>query len=219
MSLQHRKSFKILAVAGGLLLACLLLVLINTVNLGFDEVRETGLDADFITTSDEIADEMLRLAEVNENDVVYDLGCGDGRIVVAAVRDFGAKGVGIDLNPVRIAESINNARAAGVEDRTRFEVGNFFEVDFSDATVVMLYLPARLNLQLRPIIWKQLKVGSRVVSNDSTMGPDWPPEKTSAARASDASFNPIYMWTITEEQKKAVEGMKTPTSAVNNSGI
>ena len=214
MGLRHKTGFRLVVVLGGLLLASILVVVTGKINLGFDEFRGPKLDAGFITTSHEIADEMLRLADVNENDTVYDLGCGDGRIVIAAARDFGATGVGIDLNPKRIAESINNAKAAGVADRTRFEVGNFFEIDFSDATVVMLYLPARLNLQLRPIIWKQLKVGSRVVSNDSTMGPDWPPEKTSAARAN-GSFNPIYMWTITEEQKKAVAGMKMPTSAVH----
>lgn len=160
------------------------------------------LDAGFIATYSEVVDGMLKIADINENDLVYDLGCGDGRIVIAAARDYGARGVGIDLNPKRVVEATLNAKTAGVENPVRFERGNFFEVDFSDATVVMLYLPAELNLKLRPYIWKQLKVGARLVSHDSDMGPDWPPEKMVPL-----GNRGVYLWTIREEQKKAAAEM------------
>jgi SAM-dependent methyltransferase len=212
--LRHRSAFKIAVLFGCSLLVCALIVVFAKAEFGLEEARGPKLDAGFITTSPSVVTEMLRLADVNEKDIVYDLGCGDGRIVITAARDFGARGVGIDLNPKRVVESMTNAKLAGVDHLVRFEQGNFFEVDFSEATVVALYLPARLNIMLRPILWKQLKVGSRVVSNDSTMGPEWPPEKTSAA-GDDGVFKPIYMWTVTEEQKKAVANMTMPTSAVH----
>ena len=160
------------------------------------------------TTSEMISD-MLQLADVNENDLVYDLGCGDGRIVIAAAKYRGARGVGIELNPKLIARANAKAKAAGVEHLVRFEVGSFFDIDFSDATVVMLYLPGDIKLRLRPYIWKQLKVGARLVSHDNQMKPDWPPEKSVAS-----GLKGIFMWTITEEQKKAVANWKpSPRSA------
>ncbi|MDL2284064.1 amino acid permease [Oxalobacter sp. OttesenSCG-928-P03] len=184
------------------LAVCVFVVVSAKAQFGLDEFMGPKLDAGFIATYPEVVDGMLQIAGINENDVVYDLGCGDGRIVIAAAKQYGAKGVGVDLNPKRITEAIVNAKAAGVEDRVRFELGNFFEVDFSDATVVMLYLPAELNLKLRPYIWKQLKVGARVVSHDNGMGPDWPAEKSMPV-----GNKGVFMWTITEEQKKAVANL------------
>ena len=144
---------------------------------GLDEMMGPELDAGFITTWPETVDGMLKLAQVNRNDLVYDLGCGDGRIVIAAAKNYGARGVGIDLNPKRIEEANANAKAAEVENLVQFRLGNFYKVDFSDATVVALYLPQTINYELRPILWKQLKIGSRVVSNESDMGSEWPAEK------------------------------------------
>ena len=141
---------------------------------GLDEMMGPELDAGFITTWPETVDGMLKLAQVNRNDLVYDLGCGDGRIVIAAAKNYGARGVGIDLNPKRIEEANANAKAAEVENLVQFRLGNFYKVDFSDATVVALYLPQTINYELRPILWKQLKIGSRVVSNESDMGSEWP---------------------------------------------
>jgi len=206
MNMRQRSMLTIAAFFAASLLICVLIVVFGKAQFGLEEFMGPELDAGFIVTYPEIIDEMLKIADVGENDLVYDLGCGDGRIVIAAAKNYGARGVGIDLNPKRVAESDLNAKAAGVEHLVRFEKGNFFEVDFSDATVVMLYLPAQLNLRLRPYIWKQLPVGARVVSHDNDMGPDWPPEKTVMA-----GYRGVHMWTIREEQKKAVANWEPPS--------
>lgn len=208
MRFLRRSGAALVVLFGASLAVCLLVVFSAQAQFGLEEFMGPKLDAGFIATYPEVVEGMIEIADINERDLVYDLGSGDGRIVIAAARQRGARGVGVDLNPKRITEGIVNAKAAGVENLVRFELGNFFEVDFSDATVVMLYLPAELNLQLRPYIWKQLKVGARVVSHDNDMGPEWPPEKT-------APFGNrgIFMWTITEAQKKAVENWEPPKLA------
>jgi SAM-dependent methyltransferase len=159
------------------------------------------LDVPYVPTPQPMVDRMLDLAKVGKNDVLYDLGCGDGRIVVTAAKERGARGTGIDLNPVRIAEARENAKKAGVEDRVTFKVGDLFEADVSPATVVTLYLLPDVNIKLRPRLWKQLKVGTRVVSHDFDMGPEWPPERTVKMDG-----GTLYFWTITEAQKRAVKG-------------
>jgi SAM-dependent methyltransferase len=133
---------------------------------------------------------MLRLAGVGKDDVVYDLGSGDGRLVIAAAKDFGARGVGIDIDPKLIQESELNAQREGVADRVKFRNEDLFEADIHEATVVTLYLWPSVNLKLRPKLWKELKPGTRVVSNMHDMG-DWKPEKTILA---DGHY--IYLWTI-----------------------
>lgn len=155
------------------------------------------LDVPYVPTPQEVVDRMLALARVGKNDVLYDLGCGDGRIVVTAARQLGARGTGIDIDPVRIAEAQDNARKAGVDKRVSFKVGDLFQTDLSDASVVTLYLLPTINTRLRPRLWQQLKVGSRVVSHAFDMGPEWPPEKTASVEG-----RTIYYWTITEAQKK-----------------
>jgi SAM-dependent methyltransferase len=135
-------------------------------------------DVPYVPTTEEAVQAMLKLADVKKTDVVYDLGCGDGRIVVAAAKDFGAHAVGIDINPVRIAEAKENAKKAGVENLVRFEENDLFEADFHAATVVTLFLLPSVNLKLRPKLLEQLKPGTRVVSNTFDMG-DWKPEKES----------------------------------------
>jgi len=145
-----------------------------------------------------IVNKMLQIAGVGRNDLLYDLGCGDGRIVITAARDYGARGVGIDLDPERIAEAKANAKKAGVEDKVRFVVGDLFEADFSDATVVTLFLFPGVNRRLRPELWRQLAVGTRVVSHIWDMGPEWPPERTEIFRG-----RKIHFWTITDARKKA----------------
>lgn len=158
-----------------------------------------ALDVPFDPSPQEVVDRMLQIAQVNQSDLLYDLGSGDGRIVITAAKKYGARGIGIDLDPRRVAEARANAKAAGVEDRTRFAVGDLFKTDFSDATVVTLFLFRHVNLELRPQLWRQLKVGTRVVSHLWNMGQDWPPEKTEVVNG-----RAIYYWTITEAQKKAV---------------
>lgn len=158
------------------------------------------LDVPYVPTPPEVVSKMLDLARVGKSDTVYDLGCGDGRIVVTAASKYGARGTGIDINPQRIEEAKANARAAGVEDRVDFRVGNLFETNLSPATVVTLYLLPDINLKLRPQLWQQLKVGTRVVSHDFNMGEDWPPEKVETV-----GNKRVYYWTITEANKKAVK--------------
>ncbi|HEX9172366.1 MAG TPA: methyltransferase domain-containing protein [Telluria sp.] len=163
-----------------------------------DTVPEPRLDVPFVPTPQPVVDKMLEMAKVNKGDLLYDLGSGDGRIVITAARRYGARGVGIDLNPVRIAEARANAKQAGVTDKVRFVNGDLFKTDLSDATVVTLYLLNSVNRDLRPRLWKQLKVGTRVVSHAFDMGAEWPPERTE-----NVNGNTIYYWTITDANKRA----------------
>lgn len=156
-------------------------------------------DVPYVPTSQKVVDAMLKLADVKKNDVVYDLGCGDGRIVITAAKKHGARGVGIDIAAERIAEANENAKKAGVTDKVKFIRGDLFESDFSDATVVTLYLLSSVNLKLRPMLFEQLKPGTRVVSHTFDMG-DWPPEKTVNVKGST-----IYYWTIPEKGKAPVQ--------------
>lgn len=158
-----------------------------------------SLDVPFVPTPQSVVDRMLEIASVKKGDLLYDLGCGDGRMVVTAAKRYGAKGIGVDLDPQRVSEAQANAKRAGVSDRTKFMVGDLFKTDLSDATVVTLYLLTSVNRQLRPQLWRQLKVGTRVVSHAFDMGDEWPPEKTEVVDGST-----IYYWTITEKQKRAV---------------
>ncbi len=138
----------------------------------------------------EVVREMLRLAGVKKGDVVYDLGCGDGRIVIAAAKEFGARGVGIDIDPRRIEESVENARKAGVNRQVRFRNEDLFEADIREATVVTLYLWPSVNLRLRPKLLRELKPGTRVVSYTHDMG-DWAPQKEI-----EIDGEKIYLWII-----------------------
>lgn len=133
-------------------------------------------DVPYVPTTEAAVSAMLKLAEVKKNDVVYDLGCGDGRIVITAAKNIGARGVGIDINPVRIGEAKENARKAGVEKLVRFEENDLFEADIHEATVVTLFLLPQINLKLRPKLLRDLKPGTRIVSNTFDMG-DWKAEK------------------------------------------
>lgn len=159
-------------------------------NLVDSEGRPAGaMEAPFITTPESIVTLMLDLAAVTSSDVVYDLGCGDGRIVIAAGRR-GARGVGVDIDDVLIQNARVAARQAGVADRVRFNKGDLFEMDYREATVVMLYLSERLNLQLWPKLKAQLKPGARIVSHRFKMG-DIKPERTINIDNRD-----IYLWRI-----------------------
>jgi SAM-dependent methyltransferase len=147
-------------------------------------------DIHYVPTPFAVVEEMLRMAKIRKGDILYDLGCGDGRIVIAAAKQYGIRGVGIDIDPERIREANENARAAGVTHLVQFREADLFESDFGEATVVTLYLLERLNIQLRPQLLKQLKPGSRIVSHQFGMG-DWEPEKTA-----DVEGARVYMWTV-----------------------
>lgn len=158
--------------------------------VGLDVLAQRPPDVIFVPTGFDVVVQMLKLAEVTSKDIVYDLGCGDGRFVVTAARQFGARGVGIDIDPDRIREAHELAQRTGAGDKVRFIEGDLFEADISEATVVTLYLLTRLNLKLRPKLMKELKPGTRIVSHAFDMG-EWKPEKTEQAGAS-----PIYLWRI-----------------------
>ena len=149
-----------------------------------------SLDVPFVPTPADAVAAMLTLAGVQKDDVVYDLGSGDGRIVIAAARRHGARGVGIDIDPARIAEGGRNARAAGVSERVRFVRQDLFDADIGGATVVTLYLLPRLNQRLRPKLLAELKPGTRVVSYGFDMG-DWAPDRTV-----DVGSSTVYLWVI-----------------------
>jgi SAM-dependent methyltransferase len=150
-------------------------------------------DVHFVPTEPAVVRAMLRVAQVGPKDLVYDLGCGDGRIVISAVKRYGARGVCVDIDPVRIAESRRNADTAGVARRITFREGDLFEMDLSDATVVTLYLLPALNERLRPKLFDELRPGSRIVSNAFDMG-DW--KADSLLRIDPASAFPsfAYFW-------------------------
>ena len=148
-------------------------------------------DVFYVPTPQAVVDAMLRMAAVSGNDVVYDLGCGDGRIPITAAQRFGARGIGIDIDPVRIKEANENAKTAGVTDKVTFLNQDLFTSSFKDATVVTLYLLPSLNEKLMPKLKAELKPGTRIVSHAFDMGPTWPPEKTEQVEG-----KTIYYWTI-----------------------
>jgi len=149
-----------------------------------------GPDVIFVPTPNEVVDTMLKMAAVTRKDTVYDLGCGDGRIVITAAQKFGARGVGIDIDPERIREATDNVSKAGVADRVKIVRGDLFQADISGATVVTLYLLTDLNLKLRPKLLKDLKPGTRIVSHAFSMG-DWKPERTAEVGGTN-----IYLWRV-----------------------
>jgi SAM-dependent methyltransferase len=154
------------------------------------DVEAVRINAPYVTTPGNVVDAMLKLAGVGAGDTVYDLGCGDGRIVIRAARQYGAYGVGIDINPERIREAREAARKAGVESLVKFAVNDLFDADIRGATVVTLYLLPDLNLRLRPKLQKDLKPGTRVVSHDFDMG-TWKPDRELSVGGSQ-----LYLWTI-----------------------
>lgn len=149
------------------------------------------LDVPYVPTPDEIVEAMIRMAGITERDVVYDLGCGDGRIIITACSKTGARGVGVDIDPERIAESRRNAREAKVEDKVTFIQQDFFKTDFSEATVLALYLLPEINVKLRPRVLNELKPGTRIVSHNYSMG-DWLPD---IVRHIDSRHS-VYVWTV-----------------------
>lgn len=154
-------------------------------------------DVIFVPTPAEVVTAMLKLANVTAKDVVYDLGCGDGMIVTAAAKEFGARSVGIDINPVRVKEANERVAKAGVTDKVTILNEDLFTADISKASVVTLYLLPSLNEKLIPKLNKELKPGTRIVSQSFSMGDRYPPEKeiTEAGRS-------VYLWTVPMKEKK-----------------
>ena len=161
-------------------------------------------DVPYVPTTDEAVQAMLKLADVKKSDIVYDLGCGDGRIVIAAAVTYGARGVGIDIDPDRIREAKENAKKAHVEDLVRFEEKDLFDADFREATVVTLFLLPSVNLRLRPKLIQELKPGTRIVSNTFDMG-DWKPDKEETLSGTDDDAylsRKFYLWHVPQSNGK-----------------
>jgi len=154
-------------------------------------------DVIFVPTPAEVVTAMLKLANVSAKDVVYDLGCGDGMIVTAAAKEFGAHAVGVDINPVRVKEANERVAKAGVTDKVKILNEDLFEANIGQATVVTLYLLQTLNQKLIPKLNKELKPGTRIVSQTFSMGDDYPPEKTV-----EVAGRSVYLWTVPMKQKK-----------------
>ena len=190
-------ALKSFAVAVALAIACVspALALTTPEDPGLDRDFRADLDVPYVPTRQETVEAMLKLAGVGPKDVVYDLGCGDGRIVVMAAKRFGARGVGVDIDPARIAEARENAKQAGVASRAIFHLGDLFNADIRQATVVMLYLLPSVNQKLKPKLLSDLAPGTRVVSHDFDMGADWPPQKTVSL-----GRDTIYLWTVPERR-------------------
>jgi SAM-dependent methyltransferase len=176
--------------------AAALLLMPSVAAAQFDHPRPVPT-VPYVSTAGPIVEKMLEMARVTDKDVVYDLGCGDGRIVIAAATRYGARGVGIDYDPVRIREANVNAIQAKVTDKVKFIKGDIYRADVSEATVVTLYLLPEVNLALRPVLWRQLPVGARVVSHNYHMGDEWPPEQTESVGG-----GIVYAWTIQPRHKR-----------------
>ena len=156
--------------------------------------------APYIPTPQEVVDRMLELAEVTASDVVYDLGSGDGRIPITAAKKYGARGVGVDFDPQRIAESNANARREGVTDRVEFILGDALQADVSEATVVTLYLLSSSNLKLRPILTRQLSAGTRIVSHAFDMG-DWLADRIEIFKDYRGNPRTLYLWQFDGQER------------------
>jgi SAM-dependent methyltransferase len=184
-------------------LCCSLAVLVLFTSLAVAQPKHDP-DVPYVPTTEEAVKAMLKLADVKSSDFVYDLGCGDGRIVITAAKEYGAHGVGIDINPERIAEAKQNAKKAGVENLVRFEENDLFDADIHEATVVTLFLLNSVNEKLRPKLLKDLKPGTRIVSNTFGMG-DWKPDKGMNVGDPVEGFSlsrKLFLWTIPQRNEK-----------------
>jgi uncharacterized protein (TIGR03000 family) len=177
--------------------------------LSVDLTREDPTDrvrVIYVPTPDDIAAAMVKLANVTATDVVFEPGCGDARITIAAVKAGARRGVGIDIDPERVEESRANVKAAGLADRVEIRLGDALDIrDLSEASVVFLYMGDHFNNLLRPSLWRELKVGSRVVSHRFLMG-DWKPDTTVTIASAEGGDYDLHLWTITEEVKRKLQG-------------
>jgi hypothetical protein len=176
------------------LLATALLFLVAAAGAQSPTTEKTPLDVPYVPTHTSLVDEMLAMAKVGKNDVLYDLGSGDGRIVITAARKFGTRGVGYDLDPERVSEARENARRAGVTDRVRFEQQDIFTAKIDDATVVTMYLLPDVNMRLRPKLLSELKPGTRIVSHNYDLG-DWQPLQRKEMDVSGINHT-LFLWVV-----------------------
>ena len=171
-----------------------LLPVLFFVLLDLPAIQWNQYDVPYVSTPYEVVEEMLSIVGVNKDDILYDLGCGDGRIVITAAKKYGCRGVGVDLDPQRIKESNENAVKEKVENQVRFIQQDLFEADISEATVMTLYLLSSVNLKLRPRILHELKPGTRIVSHDFSMG-DWEADMEKDVFVGSDRHH-IYFWVV-----------------------
>ena len=157
-----------------------------------DAIPEVKKDVPYVPTPETVVEKMIELAKITPQDVAYDFGCGDGRLVIAAVKAGAKRGLGVDIDPQRIKEANENAKAAGVTDKVEFQVKDLFTMDFKDATVLTMYLLPSVNMKLRPKILDEMKPGSRGVSHAFDME-DWEPEQVVTVEPGGQT---VYMWTV-----------------------
>jgi len=190
VSLEKKKRYSTISLIG-------LLTAITLIFLSRAPAQQKEPEVPYVSTPDQVVAEMLRIANVDKDDVLYDLGCGDGRIVITAAKMYGCRGVGIDIDPERIRESRENAIKAGVSDRVQFIQMDLFEAEIREASVVTLYLLSGVNLRLRPKLFLELSPGSRVVSHEFSMG-KWEPDATSSVKAE--NYRDPYLFNYWDEQ-------------------
>jgi uncharacterized protein (TIGR03000 family) len=175
-----------------------------TVDLTVDDPHDRARVI-YVPTPADVAAEMVRLAGVTGADIAFEPGCGDARITIAAVKGGARRAVGIDIDPERVADSRAKVKEAGLEDRIEIREGDALDIkDLSSATVVFLYMGDHFNLLIRPVLWRELKVGARVVSHRFKMG-DWEPDKTISIGSSEGGEYELHLWTITEDLKRRME--------------
>ena len=177
----------------------LCLIVSSGLNLPLSQAQE-GKIVPYVPTPQAVVDRMLELAQVKKGDVVYDLGSGDGRIVVTAAKKYGVKAIGFEIDPQRIKESHENIKKAGVENLVEIRQQDIRTVDLSQASVLTMYLLPEVNLMIRPNIWKQMKAGSRIVSHDFDMG-DWKPLKTEQIKDDSSWDHTLYLWHVEAGKK------------------
>jgi hypothetical protein len=183
---MHRRLIPALTVA--------LMLLVAVAGAQSPTTEKKPLDVPYVPTHESLVEEMLNMARVGRNDVLYDLGSGDGRIVITAAKKYGTRGVGYDLDPERVSEARENARRAGVTDRVRFEQQDIFTAKISDATVITMYLLPDVNLRLRPKLLSELKPGTRIVSHNYDLG-DWQPVQRKEMDVSGVNHT-LFLWVV-----------------------
>jgi hypothetical protein len=177
-----------------LVLTAVMLLFVAGAGAQSPTTEKKPLDVPYVPTHESLVDEMLRMAKVGKNDVLYDLGSGDGRIVITAAQRFGTRGVGYDLDPERVSEARENARRAGVTDKVRFEQQDIFTARIADATVVTMYLLPDVNLKLRPKLLAELKPGTRIVSHNYDLG-DWQPLQRKEMDVTGINHT-LFLWVV-----------------------
>jgi uncharacterized protein (TIGR03000 family) len=159
----------------------------------------------YVPTPQDIAEEMARLAAITAQDIVYEPGCGDARITIAAIKSGARRGLCVDIDPDRVTDSRAKIKAAGLEDKVEVRLGDALDIkELSSTTVVFLYMGDHFDMLIRPVLWRELPVGARVVSHRFTMG-DWTPDKTISVSSVEGGEYQLHLWTITEELKRRVE--------------